>query len=429
MGVAADAYNRSAVSRRTRVSCLPDRRGRMTFARRPLDVRDSGLEARPAASRARTGDAPRQRAPRPHLPNLTVRQQFGRLANSRLLWSAIVGISAGTVIGRAFSRSPGLYAADFTGVWRAAAQLSAGVDPYSLDTSGLPYPLGPLAYPLPAAIAAFPLGQLPAWLAAGIFVALGVAALAYVALGGPPFRLLILGTPCFVMAISLVQWSTVLTAAAVISPLGVLAVCKPNLGLALFVRRPTWWIVGGGAVLLTISIALVPNWIGAWLGGVSGMSYYVAPVAIPGGVILLLAALRWRDPDARLLLALSVVPSNLFLYDQLPLFLVARSRRDMFLLFAGSWLAPLVTKMIVPPWVTDEVVQQTYMRLPIVAFLFIPALYIVLSRRGTSMSPDLVDRILNRRLGMSLFGRSPKAAPSAPASRNRSSHREPARRG
>ncbi|HEV7990646.1 MAG TPA: hypothetical protein VGP25_02430 [Gemmatimonadaceae bacterium] len=314
------------------------------------------------------------------------------------MWAVGIGLGAGAFVGLAYSLSPALYAADFTGVWRAARLLLAGVDPYQLDTRSLPYPLGPLAYPLPAAVAALPVALLPAWVAAGLFVAVGVAALAYTVLDGPPHRLLMLGTPCFVMAISLVQWSPLLTAAATIWPLGAFAVCKPNLGIALFARRPTWWIVGGGALLMVISFVLVPTWLSEWRTSVAGMTYYKAPIAVPGGFLLALAALRWRDPDARLLLGLSVLPSNLILYDQLPLFLLARSRRDAVILFAGSWVAAIASKAFVPRWVTDEIVGQTYMRLPVVLFLFLPALVIVLVRPTPSGAPDFVERAVTRLL-------------------------------
>ncbi|MEO8561444.1 MAG: hypothetical protein ABI601_05180 [bacterium] len=226
-------------------------------------------------------------------------------------------------------------------------------------------------------------------------MAVGTGALTYGVLEGPGYRLLVLGSPCFVMAISLVQWSPLLTAAGMLAPLGALAVCKPNLGLALFARRPTWWIAGGGLVLLIVSLALVPSWPMEWRRVVSGMSYYQSPVTVMGGPLLLLAVLRWRDPDARLLLAMSVIPSNLILYDQLPLFLIARTRREMMVLFIGSWLVPIVTKLIVPEWVHDDIVSQTFIRAPVVAFLFLPALYIVLSRRNADGAPDGVDRMLN----------------------------------
>jgi hypothetical protein len=262
----------------------------------------------------------------------------------------------------------------------------------------LDYPLGPLAYPLPAALVALPLGLLPPHAAAGVFVGIGMGALAFAVLEGPRYRLLVFASPPLVMAISLVQWSPLLTAAGMIAPLGFFAACKPNLGLALIARRPTWWIVAGGLILGAISFVLVPTWLVDWLGGIRGMGYYKAPVAVPGGLLLLLAALRWRDPDARFLVALSLIPTNLILYDQLPLFLLARTRREMFILFAGSWLAPIVSKIITPTGIHDEAFGQTFMRAPIVALLFLPALYIVLSRPSASGSSDVVDRVFNQRI-------------------------------
>ena len=315
----------------------------------------------------------------------------------------MIGALFGTLVAYAFARTPGLYAADYSGPWKAAQLLLQRVNPYAVMSDLTPYPLGQLAYPLPAAIITMPLAGLSAAVAAGVFVALGVGALAYTVLDGPPYRLLIMGSPCFIVALTLAQWSPMLTASAFIPALGAFAVCKPNLGLALLARRPTRWMIGGGAVLLVISFLLVPTWLWDWTHGVSGMSYYKAPIAVKGGFILALAALRWRDPDARLLLVLSLVPSNLILYDQLPLFLVSRRKRDTVLLFVGSWLVPIVTRMTLPEWVDQEIVRQTFMRAPVVAFLFVPALYIVLSRPSADGTPDLVDRVLNRHV----LGRTP----------------------
>jgi hypothetical protein len=315
---------------------------------------------------------------------------------TRLILAALIGGLFGTLVAMGFARSPGLYAADYSGAWKAAQLLLQRVNPYAVMNDLTPYPLGQFAYPLPAAIISLPVAGLSASAAAGVFVALGVGALAYSVLDGPPYRLLVMGSPCFIIALTLAQWSPLLTAAALIPPLGIFAVCKPNLGLALFARRPTIWMIAGGALLLATSFALVPSWFGDWTHGVTGMSYYKAPIAVKGGFILALAALRWRDPDARMLLVLSLVPSNLNLYDQLPLFLISRRKRDTVMLFAGSWLVPIVTKLTLPEWVDMEIVRQTFMRAPVVAFLFVPALYIVLSRPSPTGSPDLVDRVLNQ---------------------------------
>jgi hypothetical protein len=324
-----------------------------------------------------------------------------------VIWATVIGGAGGLLIEEALYRSPPLWAADFTGVWRAAGHLIRGCNPYTCIPAGLDYPLGRLAYPLPAAIVALPLAGFAPHVAAGIFVGVGMATLAFAVFVRAPHRLLMFASPPFVMAFSLVQWSPLLTAAGMIEPLGVLAVCKPNLGLALFARRPTIWIVAGGAVLAAVSFWLVPTWLNDWLGGVRGMNYYKSPVAVPGGFLLLLAALRWRDPDARFLLALSIIPTNLILYDQLPLFLIARTRREMLILFGGSWLAPLVSKAVTPAWIRDEAFGQTFMRVPVVALMFLPALYIVLSRSNES-GPDLVDRLFNRAIS---FARSRRPAP------------------
>ena len=317
---------------------------------------------------------------------------------TRLTLAVLIGGLFGTIVAMSFARSPGLYAADYSGAWKAARLLTQGVNPYAVMNDLTPYPLGQFAYPLPAALVTVPISALAASTAAGIFTAIGVGALAYSVLDGPPYRLLIMGSPCFVVALSLAQWSPLLTASALIPPLGVFAVCKPNLGLALLARRPTRWIVIGGAVLVAVSFALVPSWLSDWTHGVSGMSYYKSPIVVKGGFILALAALRWRDPDARMLLVLSLVPSNLILYDQLPLFLVSRRKRDTVMLFIGSWMVPVVTKITLPEWVNMEIVRQTFMRAPVVAFMFLPALYIVLSRPSATGAPDLVDRLLNRRI-------------------------------
>jgi hypothetical protein len=310
----------------------------------------------------------------------------------------LVGLAVGVGIGALLWRAPALHAADFTGVWRGAGTLLRGRNPYTAIPAGLPYPLGPLAYPLPAVLVALPLGMAPAAVAGGIFSGVGVAVLLYAVLTRAPHRLLLFASPSLVMSASLVQWSPILTAAGMIGPLGALAVCKPNLGLALLARRPNRWMIGGGAVLLALSFFLVPSWLGDWLGGVRGMSYYAAPVRVPGGWILLLALLRWRDPDARLLTALSIIPSNLILYDQLPLFLIARNTRDTIVLLVGSWLATLLTPLVTPDWISDETVAQTYMRAPIVALVYLPALYLVLARPAPGGGPDVVDRVFNQTL-------------------------------
>jgi hypothetical protein len=58
---------------------------------------------------------------------------------------------------------------------------------------------------------------------------------------------------------------------------------------------------------------------------------------------MLLGLLRWRDPDARLLLGLACVPSGGMFYDALPAFLVARNRMQAIGLALLSQLASVAT--------------------------------------------------------------------------------------
>ena len=62
-----------------------------------------------------------------------------------------------------------------------------------------------------------------------------------------------------------------------------------------------------------------------------------------GGPLILLALLRWRRPEARLLVALGCIPHTTMLYEALPLFLVARRWQEGVLLAALSGCACIAT--------------------------------------------------------------------------------------
>lgn len=46
---------------------------------------------------------------------------------------------------------------------------------------------------------------------------------------------------------------------------------------------------------------LLPHWPVDWLDALRGAPHYAPPVQRPGGFLLLLAFLRWRQPEARML--------------------------------------------------------------------------------------------------------------------------------
>lgn len=99
---------------------------------------------------------------------------------------------------------------------------------------------------------------------------------------------------------------------------------------------------------------------------------YRSPVLIFPGMLLLLAALRWRDYRARYLLLLSLVPQRMF-YDQLLAFGVPRSRRSLLALVSASWLCFLGWFRFPSPAIPWHIL-----------LIYVPALVIVfLETRGT----------------------------------------------
>lgn len=86
-------------------------------------------------------------------------------------------------------------------------------------------------------------------------------------------------------------------------------------------------IVGASALaVLGLSLAVDPVWPSRWLQALSGADHFRPLIARPGGFLVLLALLRFRDPDARLLLALALVPQTGMAYEALPAAVVARTR-------------------------------------------------------------------------------------------------------
>lgn len=76
---------------------------------------------------------------------------------------------------------------------------------------------------------------------------------------------------------------------------------------------------------------------------------FVMPMVLrPGGVLLLLAFLRWRQPEGRLLGMLAVVPQTTFFYEMVPLLLIPRTWGKMALLVVLTTLAFLLPSHVSP---------------------------------------------------------------------------------
>jgi len=151
---------------------------------------------------------------------------------------------------------------------------------------------------------------------------------------------------------------------------------------------------------LTTAIAIIP--FAAWLDPVSAAPFFIGvsspnctptgtksnrrEATIMGGPVLLLALLRWRRPEARLLLALAIVPQSILFYDQLLLWLVPATMRQSVLLSLLSVLALILGERGFPAGAGHAEVTAAYAPM-IMALLFLPCLIMVLRRPNVSDEP------------------------------------------
>ena len=233
---------------------------------------------------------------------------------------------------------------DFAQIWHAAKGWLQGQNPYDVvgPQGSFRWPF-PLLYPATAVAVGVPFALLPAALATASFVGLGAGALAW-ALGRSPQPMpgawWLFSSAAFVYVVRTAQWSPLLMAAALTPATGWLLACKPSLGLALFAAYPRRRTAIGIAVFVAATILVLPTWPIHWLRALPAAYHMTAPVTYvtAGGPLILLALLRWRRPEARLLVALACVPHTTMLYEALPLFLVARRWQEGALLSALSWV-------------------------------------------------------------------------------------------
>ena len=313
-------------------------------------------------------------------------KQHQRLPSIRLrvLVALGIGISCGLICWSA-TRLPGFRSQDFA-VWRMAADAVLHAhNPYAtiVDPLGRPE----FFYPLPTALAFAPSLLLPVTIGGPLFAGISCALLAYVATAEAWWPLLMFVSGSMYACVVQAQLSPILTAAMLLPGATWLGVLKPNIGLAMLARKPSW---RSGAVMVVIACAtipIMPTWPAAWVRTAASSPFHFAAWRAPGGFFLLLALLRWRLPDGRLLAAMALVPTSPFVYEVLPLLLIARSKIELTVLVVFSDLALLA--VIGYSAQNDTSLLFARARLSIVWLMYVPALVMVLSRRSRRLTPDL----------------------------------------
>lgn len=290
----------------------------------------------------------------------------------------------------------GGYISDLDPIWHAARAWLADNDPYAAIGPGraFPWPWG-LSYPFPAVLALVPLAGLDVLTARLVFVAIGAALYAYAVTRHSYVPLVLLLSIPFYSAVHNAQWSTYIAASLLLPGVGWVLACKPNIGLAVFAGqtnpRRAMLAASLAAALLVVSLVLAPSWPASWLDALRGQTQFRPYVTLPGGVLLLLAATRWRRPEARVLLVAALVPANPATYDTLPVLTAVVALEPKMSLRAALILALVAGGTLpflslgVPLELYDEKAELT--GIANTAIVMLPALLVIL-RRPRSASSD-----------------------------------------
>jgi len=292
---------------------------------------------------------------------------------------------------------------DFEQVWFAARAILSGADPYAQIGPGLAFDWPfPLVYPLPAAVIAIPLAPFPAQTATALFCAFAGALFAWALMEhgyGPLFGFFSMPVRA---AFETVQWSPLLAASTVLTPLAIFSIAKPTVGTAVFFARPSRWAVAGAIVFGGAALLIDPRWVGDWLAAIARYKAILAPTApfrapvtFIGGPIALLCLLRWRRPEARLVAALACVPQTLVLYEAVPLLLVPRTFWQSVAVVVLSYVGHLWVRMHLPPNYHDDLAYPMVGQ-AMVWSLYLPCTLLVLRRKNAGELPAWVERRIAR---------------------------------
>src|SRR5215203_5787581 len=199
----------------------------------------------------------------------------------RVLVALAIGVIAAIVHFMAAANSGGL--SDFSSVWFGSSVLRAGENPYLLigpqRTIGLPWPM---YYPVPALIAVMPLTVFSFPIASAIFVFASAALLGFGATRDGWQLLPMFPSIGFLTSAQTGQWSIITTAAVFLPWLAALSAAKPPAALPVLgstTERSTFIAaLAGGIVLVALSFALFPGWIGFWIDSVQGVKDYQSPI-------------------------------------------------------------------------------------------------------------------------------------------------------
>ena len=305
---------------------------------------------------------------------------------ARVAVSAVIGLLAGALhYAQHITES---HHTDFGPTWFGARSIIAGVNPYELVGPGLPFDWPwSLLYPATGMVAALPLAGLSERLASVFFVSVSSALLAYAVSRTGWHRLPLFLSASFVVAAKSAQWSPLIAAGFCMPGVAWAFACKPNIGAAALAAMPSLSVmrvaIVGGITLALASFALLPSWPLDWLEALRTAGHMSAPITWPGGVVVLFALLRWRRPEARLIVAMACVPQTPNWYEALPLLLVPATLLQSLVLSLISSLGFLYEWLLYRPNATYVDIEPL-----MIALVYLPATLLVLRRQNEGNVPQ-----------------------------------------
>jgi hypothetical protein len=300
---------------------------------------------------------------------------------------AIAGAALSAFIAGGRALTEPKWPTDFDQMRFAVHALVSGRNPYHLIGPGLEFGWEwGLYYPIHAVLLCAPFAWLPVAVGRVAFATIAGGVLAYALAGAGVRRLPAFLSAAFIIATSRTQWSPLITAAILVPVVGCVIAAKPNIGLAAMITNPSRKLLiafGAGAALLAIvGWILLPTWLTDWLTVVRRGEQKFLSVFTPVGALMLLALLRWRRPESRLLIALSCIPRTPSLYDLLPLFVIPRSVRESCILALGTH-ALFWTIVAIGPFQSFDAYAHALGRLEPI-YVYLPALVMILRRPNVS---------------------------------------------
>ena len=262
---------------------------------------------------------------------------------------------------------------DFDLLYLAAARLVRGDNPY-------PFPAQWFPYPLPAVLLGVPFTFIRLGLARPIFdVLVGWFFVYALWKYRGPYALLAVASGAYLVAMAQGQTTPLMVAASLIPALGFLLAVKPNTSAGLWIARPSWLGLLGVFIFAGLSFALMPSWPQEWWLALPADNTVLAPPILrPLGFLLLLAAIRWRTPEGRLLLAIAFIPQTTLPYELVPLALIPANRLEMIVYVVGSWIAVIAADRL---HLGHSMAAWAAVGWPLtLCAVYVPMLYLVLRR-------------------------------------------------